>query len=199
MEREAIAKDTVRFWTGVPNAPKKINPDKPAMKIFLYFIQHLFNSFPENGKGTIAVTAGSIAAFGAALLTIGTVSRVLSTGIGALSGVSCAEGALEGVEVSRVAGAAVNGEFNGFEAGAVTRHDGCRRCGDDRRVVAERAASECAEHDGLFSVRRRNVEDSGKAAFVDCAEFVGGEPYASVAVAAIHAVAWTLAQIRRRA
>ena len=50
-EREAIAKDTVRFWAGVPNAPKKINPDKPAMKIFLCFIQHLLNSLSVKGRG----------------------------------------------------------------------------------------------------------------------------------------------------
>ena len=37
-EREAIAKDTVRFWAGVPNAPKKVNPDKPVMKIFLCLV-----------------------------------------------------------------------------------------------------------------------------------------------------------------
>ena len=61
-EREAIAKDTVRFWAGVPNAPKKINPDKPAMKIFLCFIQHLLNSLSANGKGAIVVPTGFITA-----------------------------------------------------------------------------------------------------------------------------------------
>lgn len=61
-EREAIAKDTVRFWAGVPNVPKKINPNKPVMKIFLCFIQHLLNSLSEKGKGAIVVPTGFITA-----------------------------------------------------------------------------------------------------------------------------------------
>lgn len=61
-EREAIAKDAVRFWAGVPNAPKKVNPDKPAMKIFLCFIQHLLYSLKEKGKGAIVVPTGFITA-----------------------------------------------------------------------------------------------------------------------------------------
>ncbi len=61
-EREAIAKDNVRFWAGVPNAPKKVNPDKPAMKIFLCFIQHLLYSLKEKGKGAIVVPTGFITA-----------------------------------------------------------------------------------------------------------------------------------------
>ena len=61
-EREAIAKDAVRFWAGVPNAPKKVNPDKPAMKIFLCFIQHLLYSLKDKGKGAIVVPTGFITA-----------------------------------------------------------------------------------------------------------------------------------------
>ena len=61
-ERESIAKDAVRFWAGVPNAPKKVNPDKPAMKIFLCFIQHLLYSLKEKGKGAIVVPTGFITA-----------------------------------------------------------------------------------------------------------------------------------------
>ena len=61
-DRAAIAKDSVRFWAGVPNAPKKVNPDKPAMKIFLCFIQHLLNSLSEKGKGAIVVPTGFITA-----------------------------------------------------------------------------------------------------------------------------------------
>ncbi len=61
-EREAIAKDTVRFWAGVPNAPKKVNPDKPVMKIFLCFIQHLLYSLSAKGKGAIVVPTGFITA-----------------------------------------------------------------------------------------------------------------------------------------
>ena len=61
-ERDAIAKDSVRFWAGVPNAPKKVNPNKPAMKIFLCFIQHLLYSLKEKGKGAIVVPTGFITA-----------------------------------------------------------------------------------------------------------------------------------------
>ena len=61
-ERDAIAKDTTRFWAGVPNAPKKVNPDKPAMKIYLCFIQHLLYSLKGNGKGAIVVPTGFITA-----------------------------------------------------------------------------------------------------------------------------------------
>ena len=60
-EREAVEK-TGRFWAGVPNAPKEINPDKPKMEIFLCFIQHLLNSLSENGKGAIVVPTGFITA-----------------------------------------------------------------------------------------------------------------------------------------
>lgn len=59
-EREAIAKDEVRFWAGVPNAPAKIDPDKPKMKIYLCFIQHLLYSLSGNGKGAIVVPTGFI-------------------------------------------------------------------------------------------------------------------------------------------
>ena len=61
-ERDAIAKDAVRFFAGVPNSPKKVNPDKPAMKIFLCFIQHLLYSLKEKGKGAIVVPTGFITA-----------------------------------------------------------------------------------------------------------------------------------------
>ena len=61
-ERNAIAKDTVRFFAGVPNIPAKIDPDKPKMKIYLCFIQHLLYSLSENGKGAIVVPTGFITA-----------------------------------------------------------------------------------------------------------------------------------------
>ena len=61
-ERAAIAKDAIRFWAGVPNAPTRLNPDKPAMKIFLCFIQHLLYSLKEKGKGAIVVPTGFITA-----------------------------------------------------------------------------------------------------------------------------------------
>jgi len=59
-ERDAIAKDNVRFWAGVPNAPKEINPDKPKMEIYLCFIQHMLYSLNKKGKGAIVVPTGFI-------------------------------------------------------------------------------------------------------------------------------------------
>lgn len=59
-ERDAIAKDNVRFWAGVPNSPKEINPDKPKMEIYLCFIQHMLYSLNETGKGAIVVPTGFI-------------------------------------------------------------------------------------------------------------------------------------------
>lgn len=61
--RDTIAKDTVRFWAGVPNAPKEINPDKPKMEIYTCFIQHMINSLKDGkGKGAIVVPTGFITA-----------------------------------------------------------------------------------------------------------------------------------------
>lgn len=54
-ERDTIAKDNVRFWAGVPNSPKEVNPDKPKMEIYLCFIQHMLYSLNETGKGAIVV------------------------------------------------------------------------------------------------------------------------------------------------
>ena len=59
-ERDAIAKDNVRFWAGVPNAPREVNPDKPKMEIYLCFIQHLLYSLNTTGKGSIVVPTGFI-------------------------------------------------------------------------------------------------------------------------------------------
>ena len=59
-ERDAIAADTVRFWAGVPNKPKEINPDKPKMEIYLCFIQHVLYSLANKGKGAIVVPTGFI-------------------------------------------------------------------------------------------------------------------------------------------
>lgn len=61
--RDTIAKDTVRFWAGVPNTPKEINPDKPKMEIYTCFIQHMINSLKDGkGKGAIVVPTGFITA-----------------------------------------------------------------------------------------------------------------------------------------
>lgn len=63
--RDTIAKDTIRFWAGVPNAPKTPNPDKPKMDIYTCFIQHMINSLKEKkGKGAIVVPTGFITAKG---------------------------------------------------------------------------------------------------------------------------------------
>ncbi len=59
-ERDAIAKDNVRFWAGVPNVPPKIDPDKPKMEIYLCFIQHMIYSLGKKGKGAIVVPTGFI-------------------------------------------------------------------------------------------------------------------------------------------
>ena len=59
-ERDQIAKDNVRFWAGVPNAPKEVNPDKPKMEIYLCFIQHMLYSLNTTGKGAIVVPTGFI-------------------------------------------------------------------------------------------------------------------------------------------
>lgn len=59
-ERDAIATDTLRFWAGVPNKPKEINPDKPKMEIYLCFIQHVLYTLSSKGKGAIVVPTGFI-------------------------------------------------------------------------------------------------------------------------------------------
>ena len=59
-ERNAVAKDSVRFWAGVPNPPKGVDPNKPKMKIFLCFIQHMLYSLKEKGRGAIVVPTGFI-------------------------------------------------------------------------------------------------------------------------------------------
>lgn len=60
-ERDTIAEDTMRFWAGVPNKPKTIDPDKPKMEIYLCFIQHMLYSLKEGkGKGAIVVPTGFI-------------------------------------------------------------------------------------------------------------------------------------------
>lgn len=61
--RDTIAKDTVRFWAGVPNSPTTVDPAKPKMEIYTCFIQHMINSLKEGkGKGAIVVPTGFITA-----------------------------------------------------------------------------------------------------------------------------------------
>ena len=58
--RDTLASDGIRFWAGVPNAVKKINPEKPTMAIYTCFIQHVLNSLKPTGKGAIVVPSGFI-------------------------------------------------------------------------------------------------------------------------------------------
>lgn len=60
--REKIAAQSARFWAGVPNVPKEINPQKPKMPIYTCFIQHVINSLKGTGKGAIVVPTGFITA-----------------------------------------------------------------------------------------------------------------------------------------
>lgn len=59
---KAIAAQTARFWAGVPNVPKKINPKKPQMAIYTCFLQHVINSLKPGGKAAIVVPTGFITA-----------------------------------------------------------------------------------------------------------------------------------------
>ena len=49
-----------RFWAGVPNVPKKIDPAKPKMAIYTMFLQHVINSLKKSGKAAIVVPTGFI-------------------------------------------------------------------------------------------------------------------------------------------
>lgn len=60
--RETLATDTIRFWAGVPNAVKKVDPNNPKMAIYTCFIQHVLNSLKPNGKGAIVIPTGFITA-----------------------------------------------------------------------------------------------------------------------------------------
>ena len=57
--RDTIAKDTVRFFAGVPTVPKK---DKDNMSIYLCFLQHVLHSLSVKGKAAIVVPTGFITA-----------------------------------------------------------------------------------------------------------------------------------------
>lgn len=60
--REQIAAMPARFWAGVPDIPKKIDPKKPKMAIYTLFMQHVLNSLNKNGKGAIVVPTGFLTA-----------------------------------------------------------------------------------------------------------------------------------------
>lgn len=60
--RDTLASDTIRFWAGVPNAVKKVDPMKPKMAIYTCFIQHVLNSLKPTGKAAIVIPTGFITA-----------------------------------------------------------------------------------------------------------------------------------------
>lgn len=61
--RDTLATDSIRFWAGVPNSVKKVDPMKPKMAIYTCFIQHMLNSLKEGtGKGAIVTPTGFITA-----------------------------------------------------------------------------------------------------------------------------------------
>ena len=60
--RDTLASDTIRFWAGVPNAVKKVDPMKPKMAIYTCFIQHVLNSLKPSGKAAIVIPTGFITA-----------------------------------------------------------------------------------------------------------------------------------------
>ena len=60
--RDTLASDTIRFWAGVPNAVKKVDPMKPKMAIYTCFIQHVLNSLKPTGKAAVVIPTGFITA-----------------------------------------------------------------------------------------------------------------------------------------
>ena len=60
--QEELASNGVRFWAGVPNKVKKIDPNKPKMAIYTCFIQHVINSLKSTGRGAIVVPTGFLTA-----------------------------------------------------------------------------------------------------------------------------------------
>ena len=60
--RDTLASDTIRFWAGVPNAVKKVDPAKPKMAIYTCFIQHVLNSLKPTGKAAVVIPTGFITA-----------------------------------------------------------------------------------------------------------------------------------------
>lgn len=57
---DTLAADSVRFWAGIPNKVKKVDPNKPKMAIYTCFIQHVINSIKAEGKGAIVIPTGFI-------------------------------------------------------------------------------------------------------------------------------------------
>ena len=59
---DSLTADSMRFWAGVPNKVKNIDPQKPKMAIYTCFIQHVINSLKPTGRGAIVVPTGFITA-----------------------------------------------------------------------------------------------------------------------------------------
>lgn len=51
-----------RFFAGIPKVPKKIDPEKPKMAIYLCFLQHILYSLKPSGKAAVVVPTGFITA-----------------------------------------------------------------------------------------------------------------------------------------
>lgn len=60
--QEKLDSDGVRFWAGVPNKVKNVDPQRPKMAIYTCFIQHAINSLKSTGRGAIVVPTGFITA-----------------------------------------------------------------------------------------------------------------------------------------
>ena len=60
--RDTLAADSIRFWAGVPNKAKTVDPNKPKMAIYTCFIQHVLNSLKPTGKAAIVIPTGFITA-----------------------------------------------------------------------------------------------------------------------------------------
>ncbi len=60
--RDTLAADSIRFWAGVPNAVKTVDPNKPKMAIYTCFLQHALNCLKPNGKAAIVIPTGFITA-----------------------------------------------------------------------------------------------------------------------------------------
>lgn len=58
--QQKLASDGVRFWAGIPNKVKKVDPKKTTMAIYTCFIQHVINSLKSTGRGAIVVPTGFI-------------------------------------------------------------------------------------------------------------------------------------------
>ena len=59
---DTLAADGIRFWAGVPNKVKTIDPQKPKMAIYTLFLQHVINSLKKDGKAAIVVPTGFLTA-----------------------------------------------------------------------------------------------------------------------------------------